>query len=825
MKLFEKKTTVKIAEDDLKDAKLSSIGFADESTKKRAFIDVLGARLAMKLLFSQKIEANNLYSLYTIHNVLEDFDLADIYYQGIKMDVRLVFNKDEIFIPKTHFDYELLPDIYIVLCLKEDLSSAEILGFFEPKNLDKSNSNKDFYFYDPENLNKPEELKKFLDNFAAETDFDISENAIENAEELFLSLVDKEIPQNEKLLLFKQLANDFSLREKLVEFENFEILSKEVAKDDEMLQDGVLDIIGTQKLFEDDNDNDEEGIGNGGQETEFSSQNNSSIEQNTEGGLVEGGLNVVAAGLGLGGAIVAGTAAAAVAESGLAQSAAEVLSSGIDAGSEIIGEGIKNITTQDEEFDFEVQDEELTGEEFDFEVQDEEPEIEASEENLQDVELPEIEIQAETLPEEELPEIEAKEETLPEEKLSELENMPNLEAFEDDFAIDEEEKAEKKEEVFNLEDFDFDMLSEDGEKSEAKQEKHLVSLDAITNEGEENQLEESEALRKFRELEESEDEANGTIAESTQNKDESDEFISQVDEFLNDVNLSEEQKNLLGSSLAIEEEPEETPIEAAIEQPEITPETEKLEEDQDLLKVLFKEGQPDVVPAIDFEGKNTPEPLYKNKKMVIAASIAGVVLASFVIGGSILGNKKNDDNLLKDPNAAPISADSQSSTGNSQDENMQGMDQMASQSQQQAIPGEGQQAGSANRDMGKAISDAFSSEPVNASISKVAWEVPEDLAYNDSFRKYLQIAGKNLKLNLQNNLLLATEMAYSNKVIVDLGINGDGSLLSSNVAVSSGSKQIDKIVLQSVKETLKYLKMPSSELGGRSTNATLIINF
>jgi TonB family protein len=123
------------------------------------------------------------------------------------------------------------------------------------------------------------------------------------------------------------------------------------------------------------------------------------------------------------------------------------------------------------------------------------------------------------------------------------------------------------------------------------------------------------------------------------------------------------------------------------------------------------------------------------------------------------------------------------------------------------------------------VSDAFLSEPVSASISKVAWEVPEDLAYNDGFRKYLQMAGKNLKLNLQNNLLLATEMAYSNKVVVDLTINKDGSLQSNDIVKSSGSKQIDKIVLQSVKETLTYLKIPANELSGNSVDATLIINF
>jgi len=131
----------------------------------------------------------------------------------------------------------------------------------------------------------------------------------------------------------------------------------------------------------------------------------------------------------------------------------------------------------------------------------------------------------------------------------------------------------------------------------------------------------------------------------------------------------------------------------------------------------------------------------------------------------------------------------------------------------------------AGRDMGRAVSEAFMSDPVSASVSKVAWEVPEEYAYNDSFRKYLQTAGKNLKLTLQNDLLLSTEMAYSDKIVVDLTISKDGTVKAANIVTSSGSKQIDKIVLQSVKETLKYLKVPASEVSGQSVSATLIINF
>ncbi len=162
MKLFEKKdSSIKIEEDDLQDAKLSSLDFGATTTRKRAFLNVLGARLAMKMLFSQKIEATNLYSLYTIHKVLEELDIADIYVDGIKIDVRVVFDKEEIFIPKSHFELDLLPDLYLVFDLAQDFSCVECLGFFEPKTLNTQNENKDFYFYECDRLQDPKTLKVF----------------------------------------------------------------------------------------------------------------------------------------------------------------------------------------------------------------------------------------------------------------------------------------------------------------------------------------------------------------------------------------------------------------------------------------------------------------------------------------------------------------------------------------------------------------------------------------------------------------------------------------------------------------------------------------
>lgn len=864
MKIFEKKNIVKIEEADLKDAKLSSMDFSNELTRKRAFINVLGSRLAMKILFSEKIEANNIYSLYTIHNVLEELDLADIYYQGIKMDVRLVFNAEEIFIPKSHFEYNLLPDLYLVLNLKEDLSSAEFIGFFEPKILNKDNQNKDFYFHEKERLNKPEELKKFLDSFIVENDFEISEDNLKNAEELFLSLVDKEISKQDKIMLLKQLANNFSLREKLVDFENFELLSRAISKNETLLQDSVLDIVGTQKLFVDEPFDGE--LFNSEEDfelKEFKSENDSSI----------GDLGLLAAGMGLGAvAATTASAAAAGAQGALISGTTDVLSAGINAGSEILKNNTENEFDESLfDFDFEEESPIASDDEPEFEIINEDdtedllPEFEPQNEDESQDNLLEFETQDEDESEENIPEFEMQDDAetdeeseleeglggfeedfgdleINNEELPELENILDLDEIDDNFLVEESAETDTNEdEVMNLDEFDFNLL-DNNENDLNDSEEQTQTKDENYEQQEETDLQAEEALQKFNDLEEEEE--NQTSLENQESED--DELLSQIDEFISDINLSDDQKSDLKNSSIFEgDEDEIVEAQKLIDKTEVPAPAEKTLDidnlanssdnldDKDLLKFLFKEEKEEKtgeIGEIDFN-ETPPRPVSspnKNKKMIIAASIATVVIASAVIGTSAL-KPKNTDALTKQTTAISAEGQNPSELATediiSSETGQQDAGQDSSMEPQQQIPGENQQADSANRDMGKAVSDAFLSEPVNTIISKVAWEVPEDLAYNDSFRKYLQIAGKNVKLNLQNNLLLATEMAYSNKVVVDLEIGKGGDLRSSGIVISSGSKQIDKIVLQSVKETLKYLKMPSSELSGQSVDATLIINF
>ena len=758
-----------------------------------------------------------------------------------------------------------------------------------------------------------------MKNFSPDREFVSSQEDVEKAQELFLSLIDKEIQPSDKTFVMQQLAYNFSLRESLVELENFELMSKVVAKDETLLNDGVLDIVGAQAVLElpeedlftvDLTEEIEEEMAEEVAEEEvaeeISEEKTNWAELQTEDELMEEPSlelpdlesfeeEVEASdesSSSFGEAIVEGAVAGGIIAGGI------IAGQAIASGAAVSGLGIPDINIDGEinlpEFGKseieEISDEELFEDELstDFDL-DEMVEAskglpeEVSEDILEDVQG-ELEVEEEIV--DEVGEIfeETEVADIDTDQILELEELPQIEVAQLEEIPAEEES---KEDVFDLNNFDFDMLEEmageDAEVQPVEQVEQmenigeeLVSLDSFENiepkneeptqtgeelgeELSEEALDETSGEPAEAEISQVEEPLMGEIEEFDDEKkgDYTDikELTSQVDEFLKDIELTDEQKGALSSEFLFEDEEEQIqPISFESEEAYSTsPETPSAEDytpiedlqsvqaeddDKDVLKVLFKNGDLGDTSDMEFEPKqgNLLDNIPKNKKTLIAASVAGVILVSLVAGGIKLSQKEspadfpgNTQNIAQNiPEGAQGgmqgSPQDASSTGGQDMTGDMGAGEQDIGGQNLPIQG-GQQMNSPDRDMGQAVSDAFTSEPMTASVTKVAWEVPEDLAYNDAFRKYLQIAGKNLKLTLQSNLLLATEMAYSSKVVVDLEINKDGSLKGSNIAVSSGSKQIDKIVLQSVTETLKYLKMPSSELSGQSVVATLIINF
>jgi hypothetical protein len=1004
MGLFKDKNTVEIMQEDLDDAKLSSLDFSAENVKKRAFVDVLGARLAMKILFNQKMEANNIFSMYSIQNILSKIDISDIYLKNMKIDIRLVFSEDEIFIPKTHFEYNILPDIYMILCLKNDLSSAEFIGFCEPDKINKENCNSDFYFIEKEKLTPAEELKKYVKEFV-KTDDVLFDNEREEAQYMFISLADNELNEKDEQFLFNALAKDKTLRKEFVELENFENLSTKAFKTDAIQSDSFLDVVGAQEVAEE--------IPEGLEEVQIDINQNADSEESKKDKNI--GLSVAK------GAAIAGGIAAAGIISANAASAAEGTSAGVSAAStaagatagiagavaDVAGSTVKgaadilkptqnldsapsieksdedfmsNIDDNDDGSDFNLDDfektlnsmEDLNGDDegaisdlpdFDFSSSNEPEEVEKpidkavteteteTEQKTKDFSVPTEDLDdddifnSEIKPEEDmlsggpLPEIDFSDESglsldLPkesdgesisdvkideneEEEISPVDQIkedPNaLEALQeklkssqlagmpDYFKPEPEEPEDESEEpVEDIPDFkpealpteslplppegeslvDLDDLPEIANPiadANNEQDDDIVSLDnfdfGMFNEDLDKsaKTETPEVKNSTTELPDIEPEKFEDYDNLVENQDseEINDITSQVDAFLNDVQLDETQKSVLAGEINIDEdvlkegeEAAETPKPQVVTTPtysEAKPQ-EELIQDFDIeaeemaksmsensnqpegaatLGVLFNKDKTVENDDLDL-GDTEVRPVPQNRnRLMITASVVGAIAISLVITGVLRSSQApQNSEFPKSMNAQEAPA--QVPGGDTSKQAIPGAvgqpGDMASNPQNPNVPpsiGATDAGGGLSvvpsqkpsEDMGKAVSNAFTTQAVNAQVSKVAWEVPENLSYNSGFRRYLQTAGKNLKLSLQSDLLLATEMAYSNKCVIDVVLSPSGKAKSIGLISTSGSKQIDNIVLQSVKETLNYLKAPASELNGQSADLTLIINF
>ena len=222
---MENKNIIVIEEKEKEDARALTQSFARGDIKSRAYINALGAEVCLKYLKRENIIKERTYNLHNVRKILEEFDISDIMLSNIHIDVRTVFDENQIFIPKSHFEYNLLPDIYIVLKLSKDHSQTEFLGFFEPKLINKNNTNGEYYFMEKEKLSSPIDLKNFIENYNGNTSKGCSEEEQENAKFLMVAMTDHNVNDEDKKKLLQYLLNSSELRDEFIEFENFEMIS------------------------------------------------------------------------------------------------------------------------------------------------------------------------------------------------------------------------------------------------------------------------------------------------------------------------------------------------------------------------------------------------------------------------------------------------------------------------------------------------------------------------------------------------------------------------------------------------------------------------
>ena len=373
---MEQGTLIYVEENDKSEARVLAQNFAKNDVKSRAYVNALGAELGMKYLSLENINNQRLYNMHSVRKVLEEFDISDIMLANIHIDVRVVFDENYIFVPKSHFEYDILPDIYFVMQLAEDHSHATFLGFFEPKLINKNNQNDKYYFIEKEKLTAPSNLKAYIENFKGNTTQSLSDTENEKAEMLMVAMADQNISREETKDLLKMLQRSADLRDEFIEFENFELLSYKAEHSpdvvvpvqnptDEVLDTTLDDLTGGDELTKDllmgenssdislDEDNFEDLLG--GFEDENSDQNATVDEVSADTTKNSGdGLSVLSdvAGMAAGAATIAGAGAAATAAGSMAMGAVEgaaasvagdVISSAATGAVDVLAEAAKNV--------------------------------------------------------------------------------------------------------------------------------------------------------------------------------------------------------------------------------------------------------------------------------------------------------------------------------------------------------------------------------------------------------------------------------------------------------------------------------------------------
>lgn len=373
---MEQGTLIYVEENDKSEARVLAQNFAKNDVKSRAYVNALGAELGMKYLSLENINNQRLYNMHSVRKVLEEFDISDIMLANIHIDVRVVFDENYIFVPKSHFEYDILPDIYFVMQLAEDHSHATFLGFFEPKLINKNNQNDKYYFIEKEKLTAPSNLKAYIENFKGNTTQSLSDTENEKAEMLMVAMADQNISREETKDLLKMLQRSADLRDEFIEFENFELLSYKAEHSpdvvvpvqnptDEVLDTTLEDLTGGDELTKDllmgenssdislDEDNFEDLLGEF--EDENSDQNATVDEVSADTTKNSGdGLSVLSdvAGMAAGAATIAGAGAATAAAGSMAMGAVEgaaasvagdVISSAATGAVDVLAEAAKNV--------------------------------------------------------------------------------------------------------------------------------------------------------------------------------------------------------------------------------------------------------------------------------------------------------------------------------------------------------------------------------------------------------------------------------------------------------------------------------------------------
>ena len=862
---------IKIEQENKTEAEFMSRSFVDKSIKNRAYINALGAELVMKYLSENGIDVSELHNMHSISKVLERVDIADILLPNIHIDARVVFEEDKIFIPKSHFELKVQPDIYVVVKLNDNFESVELLGYVESDKIDFKKSNEDYYFIEKDALDSVDSLANYVKNFDSNREKLLDEEDMLKGREMSISMADHDISDSDFKELLSMLLRSDSLRNSLLEFDNFELLSynavaflpdmDSVSPEDLITEDAetIKDFEEDFKTFSEDDDMNEisESIEkdidadsetetpfdeNMGEvlDTEISEENSldygetslgDSSNNNSDsniGGIIATGAGIAggAAALAAGAAGIAGAAesasisAAANAASAVGSVAADAIKMGgavTDEAMELAGmSGTTDDIELSEEVDTDLAEDnsELSEEDLSF-TETEEVGSDLAEDNSELAEdVSSFEEESETSVVSDSIDSEAGESDLNTEDIEISEEVfdgdDTIAGISDDFGNTVEGEALPE---------DSDIIDSDSEKIEISDENSDVIELAELDQGDEESMSD-DIFSQF--VQESDEQGvTGVAADDYQENvtsfadlEAASQFSVSTPDGAEDTALPMEELKATSNSTVISDKNfsvGEIPIDINASQIQ-EPIQEELE---GIYNPEYSDNNDSVLNNNVRIVKNNPNGSNSIMK-ILGGLVALVVIGAIGFAAFKFMKPANQPEPIVD-NYVP----EEIQKSEPEDPNTLQVDQnkIVEMNKKSAAASNSAAAPAAVRQ----------SRPISATsyinVSKISWEVPDYVSYSPAFRQYFQSAGRSLKLALTSDLLLSTEYAYSNQVKVSVSFDRSGAFKESRIVQSSGSSQVDRIVLQTVNQTLSVLKSPASLRDDENTTVILKIYF
>lgn len=195
-----------IEENDIISAKEICKYIEDSETRNRAVANNFAAKIAAK--YFENFNTDFETGIHNVAKILEEIEISDIYLNKNYIDVRLYFNSNELCVPKSHFDKDILPVAYMFIKLNEDLSGGSVTGFVIPSDINTGTEVNGYYKLDESQLVSYYDIEPLL---ITKEDLDVTAQQEINV----YDYLDNKL--NDKDSFYKDLINSEELRKKLID--------------------------------------------------------------------------------------------------------------------------------------------------------------------------------------------------------------------------------------------------------------------------------------------------------------------------------------------------------------------------------------------------------------------------------------------------------------------------------------------------------------------------------------------------------------------------------------------------------------------------------